>query len=657
MGNKIAVVLCFFIFVSLFVFGCSTKKPTEPGQQPTAAVTLTVALTVTPVSTSTPVASPNLSGSVTFPVDAIGKQFVVVADTDANTANGNTAVFYGDVESVTENFAFLLAGGTYYIYAFVDMNGSGLTGPGGLDYLGSWNNWAGASTGTSGLNFNCGERIPAVITVNLTLPAAAADRSYFIALLNGNTIDVLRNEPAGGKVGIAPAGTQFSISFPVESDDPGPYYLAAFLDANGNGGGEGSFPDEGDYVKIYGGTGQNWPASKNFTITGDHTVNMTFVTASSNVSGTATLPSAANNKMYTVFVSNMPLNQGDAQGTVILTKTAQAGAGSTLNYSIFVPFPGNYYITLMVDMDDSGWNNQGSGPASTGDFGGIYGVVPPIINWQNPFPILPNAALPGTGFNITCVTVPDFSAPYVPPAPQPTPDGSVVGWGTVSGTVTIPDGHTDKYLMLMIDVDLNPNNGNTVGEYSMSIGDEKSPAYMVENVPAGTYYIYTVVLTQGGPPLSGDALGVYGATYPAFPGSANAVVLAGETLTANITAVTAAANFSGRVHMPASVPAGRKWAVIVGYNASVENPDAFVVASGDINTTNNYFDYSLLLPLPGQYFVYSIIDSAMPDDLFTNGISCGDYFGFYNIPMPVYFTPGANNTNINITTSGSTNCP
>lgn len=645
MKKGLIFVLCFSVLALILVFGCSKTNPTEPDAQSTPTNTATV----TAVPTSTPAASPNLSGTITFLAEAIGKQFAVVADTDSNTANGNTAVLYGTADALTEDYAFELPAGNYYVYAFVDMNGSGLTGPGGFDYVGSYNSWSQVATGSTGMDFNCDEKISPVITVNLTLPADAAGRSYFVALLNGNTLDVIGDKPIGELSGIAPAGTQFSVSFSSEPDAGVPYYLIAFLDANGNGGSEGAFPDEGDYIKVYGGTGQNWPASKNFTITGDHTVNMTLVTVTSNVSGTATFPSAANNKMYTVFISNMPLNQEGAQGMFMLTKTAQAGAGSTLNYSAYVPFPGNYYITLMVDMDDSGWNNPGSGPVSTGDFAGIYGVTPPIVNWMSPFPALPNAVIPGTGRNILCTTVPDMSQPYEPPTPAPTPNATVVGEGSVSGTITIPAGQSGKGLNVMVDVDLNPTNNNFVGMYQVTLGSETSLAYTINNVPAGTYYIFAGA-TLNGPPLAGDAAGVYGTAYPVFPSSPNAVVTSGGTLTANITMSVAAANLSGRVYMPAAVPAGRGWGVLVDYDTDGGNDNHIAMAVGAISTSQTYFDYSLPVALPGTYYVYAVVDSAEPADLFTNGPSCNDYIGFYSMPMPVYFSPAVNNTNININT-------
>lgn len=653
MKKGIIAILCFFVLALLFAFGCTKTNPTEPDPQPAASITPTV----TAQPTSTPAASPNLSGTITFPADAVGKQFAVMADTDTNTANGNTAVFYGTINAVTEDYLFEVPAGSYYIYAFVDMNGSGLiSGPGGLDYIGDFNNWSAASTGSTGLDFNCNTKIKPVITVNLTLPADAAGRDYFLVLLSGNTLADLGEKPVGQTSGIAPAGTQFSVSFSVETDEPGPYYLSAYVDANGNGGSEGGFPDEGDYIKVYGGTGPNWPASKNFTITGDHTVNMTLVTVTSNVSGTATLPSGANNKMYTVFVSNLPLDQEGSQGMFMLTKTAQAGTGSTINYFLYHPIPGNYYITLVVDMDDSGFDGD-SGPVSTGDFAGIYGVTPPIVNWMSPFPAAPNAAIPATGLNISCTTVPDFSTPYEPPTPAPTPDATAVGEGTISGTITIPSGQSGKGLFVAVDMDLNPTNDNSVGQYQVTLASESSLAYTINNVPAGTYYIYAGA-TNGDVPLVGDAVGVYGTTYPSFPASSNAVVTGGSNLTANITMAVAAANMSGRVYMPSSVTIGRQWGVVLDYDMDGGNDNSIGMTMGIISTSQNYFDYSMLLPLPGTYYVYAIVDSAEPYDLFTNGPSCDDYFGFYSMPMPVYFSPSVNNTNINITTApNDSNCP
>ncbi len=645
MKKGIITILCFFILAVFFVFGCTKTNPTEPDPQPQPSITPTV----TPLPTSTPAVSPNLSGTVTFPADAVGKQFAVVVDTDTNTANGNTAVFYGTINSVNEDYAFEVAAGTYYIYAFVDMNGSGLfDGPGGFDYFGAWNSWSSTMPIATGLNFNCSQIIDPVITVNFSIPADAAGRGYFAGLLAGNTIETV-GSPVSGTDGILGAGTQFTFSFNYTGETGGPYYLVCFVDSNGNMQQIGG-PDEGDYLKVYGAAGINWPASKNFTVTGDMTVTLTLETIVPNVTGTLTLPGPANNNNYLIAVTNLPLNEESSPDMMMLTKTAQAGAGNTINYGIFVPFPGDYYITAVVDMDGSGWDNIDSGPVSVGDFIGAYGLAPPIINWQNPFPQQPNAALPGTGFNIACTTFPDLSQPYEMPTPAPTPDTAVVGEGTVSGTVTLPAGQNGKTLNIMIDMDLDPTNDNSVGMYQVDISSGTSITYTVQNVPAGTYYIYAGA-TNDTPPMTGDAVGVYGATYPSFPASANAVVTSGGTLTANITAVAAAPNFSGRVYLPESVTIGRNWGVVIDHDMDGGNENSIGMTIGVINTSQNYFDYSMVLALPGTYFVYAIVDSAEPYDMFTNGPGCNDLIGFYSVPMPVYFTPWGNNTNININTS------
>jgi hypothetical protein len=323
-----------------------------------------------------------------------------------------------------------------------------------------------------------------------------------------------------------------------------------------------------------------------------------------------------------------------------------------------VPAVGVFYLTMIVDMDASGWDNGGNGPASAGDFAGMYGVIPPIFNWMSASPGAPNANLPGSGFNFTCEAMPDLWGPP-PSTPTPIPTVSTVGGtGTLSGTVTIPAGQSGKTMVVWVDMDLNPTNSNMVATYTVVLGAGTKQTYTITGLPVANYYVYGGAVGSPGPPLIGDAIGVYGTTYPVFPTTPNVSVTNGGNTTANFTMVVATANLSGRVYMPASASLGDTWGVVIDTDMDGGNGGQLGMTIGAINSALKYFDYSMLLPLPGDYYIYAIVDSAVPKDLFSNGPSCGDYMGFYNYPIAVHLTPGGANTNININANmGYMICP
>lgn len=67
---------------------------------------------------------------------------------------------------------------------------------------------------------------------------------------------------------------------------------------------------------------------------------------------------------------------------------------------------------------------------------------------------------------------------------------------------------------------------------------------------------------------------------------------------------------------------------------------------GTITNSNNYFDYSMFLPLPGNYYIVAWIDCDGDGDMF-----CGDLIGLYNYPNSFYMVPANDYTNININTN------
>lgn len=641
MKKSLFLAIVSVVFVFMLAFGCAKTNPSSP------AATATSTATNTAVATSTPVISPNLSGAITVPVNANGKNFAVVVDNDTNTANGYVAVFNGVVNSTSLPYAFLVTVGNYYVYAYVDMNNSGMTGPGGLDYMGDYNSWSAVTAPAAGVDFNCTAQLDMLITVNAVLPSDCAGKTGFLALLSGNTFAALSN-PVSGEMLTMPSGTSVQITFTVAPADAGTYYFVFFVDADGDIVNEGkdAMPEEGDYLCVYGTTSvSNWPAAVNFVLNGDVTTAMNLQVVVPNVTGTMTLPGSANSNEYTIFVTNQSMGPGMPEPEFMITKTAQAGAGSTINYGIFVPVPGLHYIMGVVDMDDSGWNNV-TGPVSLGDYAGLYGVAVPVLNYMSAFPLAPNATLPGTGFNISCDTIPDLQNPPATPTVAPTPS-TAGGTGTISGTLTLPAGQNGKSLTLMLDMDLIVENGNEIAVFATVVAST-SVSYTFTGVPVASYFIFGATAAAMGPPAVGDSVGVYGTTFPAFPASPNVAVTSGGTTTANITFATAVNNLSGRVYLPAAVTGMRSYGVVVDTDMDGGNGGQMGLAAGVITTGATYFDYSLFLPVPGNYYVYAIVDEASPYDLFANGPGCGDFMGLYNYPLPVYLAPNGSNSNINI---------
>ncbi len=637
--KKIILFLILCLSVVLFIiFGCSkSESPTTP-----AAPTATLTPTATFVSTSTPAPSPNISGNLFLPASASGKQFAVIADNDNNTANGYVSSLIGICPAATNfNYSIQVPNGTYYVYAYVDVNNSGLTGPGGLDYYGMYGSQV--TTPNGGVDITL-TQLPITVTLNITQPGNAAGNSAFFGLFTGNTYEILNAGPVAGGDLACPSGTNYNVTFTVNPADAGTYYLIGFVDVDGSCGSNPTncFPQEGDYLKIYGGSGVNWPASPNVTINNDITLNMTLENVVSNVFGTAYLPASVSNKEYTIFASTVPLS-GDMNNIMLITKTAST-SGNSVNYGIFVPIPGMHYLTFIMDVDGSGWNNAGSGPVSIGDYAGVYGVPTPILNWITPFPPAPNANLPSSGFNIYCDTYPGNTPPATPvPTSTPTPGGQT---GSITINLTIPSGQNGKGVIALVDMDLNPSNGNEIA-LATAVVSGLNQQFNLTNIPVGSYYIYAATSNIDEPPVAGDAVGIYGTTFPTFPSSPNANVTNGGNLNANITMVVATNNVSGRVYMPYSCSVGNGWIIFIDTDL---NPNNFLVATkGTINNSNTYFDYSMFLPLPGNYYIYTLIDFT--GDGIDNEPDCGDFMGLYNFPNPVYMTPANNYNNINITTN------
>jgi len=111
------------------------------------------------------------------------------------------------------------------------------------------------------------------------------------------------------------------------------------------------------------------------------------------------------------------------------------------------------------------------------------------------------------------------------------------GPASVTGTLQLPGEASGKKWGVLIDDDLNGDNGFIRAD-SGTCGSGTTVKYTIDDVAAGTYYIYAVVFVASDGrkgPQGGDYLGIYGGSFPDdVPGAPNAVVPSSGTATFNI---------------------------------------------------------------------------------------------------------------------------
>lgn len=110
------------------------------------------------------------------------------------------------------------------------------------------------------------------------------------------------------------------------------------------------------------------------------------------------------------------------------------------------------------------------------------------------------------------------------------------GFATVSGTITYPANASGKSYYVLIDGDMNGDNGYEAMCHG-TCASGWSVDYSIDNVPHGIYYIYAIVriVSSDGPPQDGDYFGIFGGTLSNPPTLPNAYVLSGGFAKFNIT--------------------------------------------------------------------------------------------------------------------------
>ncbi|MFP4466570.1 MAG: hypothetical protein ACLFP1_05930 [Candidatus Goldiibacteriota bacterium] len=656
--GKIIKISLFLLIAGFFIFsGCGDKDtgtgPTAPSDTNTPEETVTEEFTATStytvVPTSTPALSYNIEGTLTLPESAGGRQFKVIVDTDLDPENGYTGSINEICGSSTQiNYQMNVPDGVYYVYAFVDVNDSGLENWDGNDYAGYYGSsypdepsTENVTTPMTGVDITLVE-VPPTVTIHITLPDQAPGMMYMAGLFLGIGPG---NDPAAGVDGALGFSTDFYIK--LTNVAKGDYYCLGMVDTNGNMEQIENI-DEGDFFGIYGGDQNNFPASPNVTVDGDLYIELPLQETVPNVFGDLMLPDPAYGSLYQILVSEDPIGESTAFQAMKLAPVTSTTV--TQPYAVYVPMPGNYYITALVDINGSGLTE---GPLP-GDYAGIYGVPTPIANWEDPWPASPNASCPGNGFDIYLDTMPGeptstatvtLTATNTPEGPThtytATPTATATpDYGTVSGNLLLPDDQWNKPYSIIVDTDLNPLNGN-VNEQEGTCGLGTSVPYSV-TAPAGAYYVYAVVFNSTsltGNITAGDYLGVYGAQWPDFPVSTNVIVENNTVFSADIDMETAYNNVSGTIVIPDPAP-GADYAVLVDDDTDGGNGSVGAVVSA-VPDSSLEIPYELVCPFPGSFYLYALVD-ATGDGLF-NGPGDGDYMGFYGSPSMTTIDPAVMN--------------
>jgi len=108
------------------------------------------------------------------------------------------------------------------------------------------------------------------------------------------------------------------------------------------------------------------------------------------------------------------------------------------------------------------------------------------------------------------------------------------GSTTVNGTLTLPAPANGVDYSVIIDNNLDGDDG-FITITNGTCGPGITVNYAIENVNAGTYYIYAIVWVIGGnAPQNGDYLGIFGGTLNNPPAQPNAVIPDSGTVIFNI---------------------------------------------------------------------------------------------------------------------------
>ena len=243
---KKMIIVCAAALILIAGFGCAkSESPAEPA----------------PTATPTPqdgTVSGTLSGLPASPAP-----YYVYIDNDLIEANGFITQGAGVYTSGTgtQAYSVTVSGGTYYVYAFADLNSNGVPETG--EYFGNYGAAYPLYPSSAGVSVDGGistaDISMAAATANLsgtiTLPGDATGKTYtMVADLDGDGetsddfVTVYSNAASGATI-------PYSITIPYACT----FYLYCVVDMDGSGGA----PNTGDYIGVY----QTFPTGTPITIT------------------------------------------------------------------------------------------------------------------------------------------------------------------------------------------------------------------------------------------------------------------------------------------------------------------------------------------------------------------------------------------------------
>ncbi len=232
------------------------------------------------------------------------------------------------------------------------------------------------------------------------------------------------------------------------------------------------------------------------------------------------------------------------------------------------------------------------------------------------------------------------SSPSAPADPTPVPTVSV------TGNLNLPGAQNGKAFKVSYYSSLS-DLSNPVNSLSGTCGASATVPYSL-TVSAGSYYITAVVDVDSNTfffsPNAGDYLGVYGTTWPVWPGSKNAAVSSGSS-SFDVNLVTASNNLSGTITIPAD-QAGKQYWVLVDQDTNGGNSNYAALQMGNL-PSGTAIPFAVVVMVPGTYYLYGGVnmDSSGPP-------VTGDYIGFYGVSSPPYYnSPASPNLTIDVAAS------
>lgn len=310
-----------------------------------------------------------ISGTVTLPEVVSNKKYVVFADTDTDFNNGIRYGYYGTT-GFTDTLSYTFAvpnGQSFYIGAFVDMDGNGKLNHG--DFIGYYNGVGvdppGSATTVSvqltGVDFLLGDKF-IQMTGSITLPPGVnADGALYVMGFEG--MDIWSN-PVAVPLGTGAGGT-FTYTFegmPLGNNLTS--YVLIDMDNNG-------FDFSPNYSDVVGmRDGLNLVNLQGETV--DFTTTMEW---GSNVEGTVNLPDYYYGKDIWILTED---HQSQAEGVV---------GGNSFNFVLEDVVDGAQKVFAVVDMDEDGsFGNKGDlfGEVNINVTGGdLTGIFVDVGPWNN----------------------------------------------------------------------------------------------------------------------------------------------------------------------------------------------------------------------------------------------------------------------------------